>query len=489
MFFGPVMVVWFLSLLMIGAYRIYLEPRSLLSFNPWYGIKYLISNGPLSFLVLGAVFLSITGIEELYSDIGHFTTWPIRVGWFFLVMPSLMINYIGQCGTLLQNPDLYVNPFFFSVPTPVYWPMLILSTISTLVASQAVITGSFSIIAQAINLNLFPPITVRQTSDKVAGQIFIPFINYILMVFTLLITFGFGADQNITNAYGFSICTMMIITTCLYSTAIHAYFHQNIIFTCLFLLFLGVESFFWGAVVFKVPQGGWAAILICLFFAFSMLIWVYGEKNLNKALKTLYASNIRTVEELSGEITKSLEKKSSDSGDSYSSHEMRDPVELNIANNIVSAVRAPGVGVFLSSTSTYVPKSFDMFVEKTHAIPDYLIFLRILKKYSPYVKAKRRYKLTKYRGNVYSLIINVGFAEYKLDINGIVDEIMAGLCDEPLPLTFYQYSLSVSVDTRNWFRKMVLMYYSNLKELAKENIGVKIQKNSLIIISFNCLIH
>ena len=189
--FGPIMFVWFVCLFMIGIWRITLRPSILKAFNPWEAFHYLLIEKKRGFYQIGGVFLAVTGLEALYADLGHFGRWPIRCSWFFIVFPAVLFNYLGQGALLIADPTLIDNPFYHSVPDWAHWPMVVLATVATIIASQAIITGSFSLISQAIGMQCSVPFKIYHTSKKVIGQIYVPAINYILMILTIVVTAGF----------------------------------------------------------------------------------------------------------------------------------------------------------------------------------------------------------------------------------------------------------------------------------------------------------
>jgi len=274
-----------------------------------------------------------------------------------------------------------------------------------------------------------------------------------------------------------------------------------------------VDAFFWGSVLFKVPNGGWVAILISLFFIFTMLSWVYGESELDHAFRKIYNVNYTTVEELAGNLSQNIVKvkgtdldesasKSSKSGGSANSGKTLDSkkekddesytpiIDLNIANNTVPAVRVPGIGVFLSHSTKYVPQSFDMFVEKTHGIPQFLIFMKIIKKFTPRVKAKKRFTLKKHPGNIYTLEVNVGFAEYDFNVENLINDISDSFSENPLTVTYYKTKQVIKVSTKNQIKKFVLNYYGYLKDISNNGSeGAKLPVSSIIYISFLCQLH
>jgi KUP system potassium uptake protein len=219
MVFGPVMVVWFLCIAALGVAGIVREPGVLRAINPWYAIDFFIRDGLQGFLILGAVVLVLTGGEALYADMGHFGRRPIRLAWFGVVLPALMLNYFGQGALLLQNPDASANPFYALVPPPLLIPMVVLATSAAIVASQALISGAFSLTQQAVQLGYSPRVTITHTSEREKGQIYVPEINWALMVACIWLVISFRSSTNLAAAYGIAVTGTMAITTMLFSVA------------------------------------------------------------------------------------------------------------------------------------------------------------------------------------------------------------------------------------------------------------------------------
>ena len=294
--FGPIMLVWFSSLFIIGIWRITLKPSILKAFNPWEAFNYLLVEKTRGFYQIGGVFLSVTGLEALYADLGHFGRWPIRCSWFFIVFPAVLFNYLGQGALLIDNPTLIDNPFYHAVPTWAYWPMVVLASLATVIASQAIITGSFSLISQAVGMECSVPFQILHTSETMIGQIYVPTINYILMVLTIIVTATFQTSANITNAYGVTVCSVMLITTVLYMCVMYFTWHKPWYLILPFGIFLIIDGYTWASNATKIPSGGWVAILIAFCFFIFGFCWFFGQMNLHRFLK--YHSQISSLHTL-----------------------------------------------------------------------------------------------------------------------------------------------------------------------------------------------
>ncbi len=287
-FFGPIVMIWFSVLGLLGIFHIVKTPEVLMAFIPTYGIKFIITNKIHGFIVLGAIFLVTTGAEALYADMGHFGIKPIKLTWLFFVLPALVLNYFGQGALLLKNPHLAENVFYSLVPKWALIPMVILATIATIIASQAVITGSFSLTKQAIHLGYLPKFKIKHTSASKQGQIYIPFVNYFLMICTILLVLEFKTASHLAAAYGVAVNFTMIVTTILFFVVARNKFKWNMakaLSIVLFLLF--VEFAFFGANLSKVSHGAWFPLLIGGIFFTIMTTWHRGRKILAKELHDL----------------------------------------------------------------------------------------------------------------------------------------------------------------------------------------------------------
>jgi KUP system potassium uptake protein len=256
--FGPVMLLWFTCIAVIGVWNVWKEPAVLRAFSPHYGIAFFLRNGPSGFFVLGGVVLVLTGAEALYADMGHFGRHPIRLAWFTVAMPALLLNYMGQGSLLLRDPSAVSNPFYRAMPGWALWPMVAIATAAAIVASQALISGAYSLTNQAIQLGYAPRLTVRHTSSTEFGQIYIPEVNWALAVATVALVLGFGSSDNLAAAYGIAVTGTMTITTLLFHrVARDRWRWSRWAVWPLTFLFLVVDLAFLGANLFKIEEGGW----------------------------------------------------------------------------------------------------------------------------------------------------------------------------------------------------------------------------------------
>ena len=284
--FGPVMCVWFVALGLIGLYNIVQHPLVLRAINPWYGFNFFVHHGAGGFLVLGAVVLCVTGAEALYADMGHFGRRPITVAWYGFVMPGLVLNYFGQGALLVHDPSAASNPFYLAVPPWGLYPMIALATAAAVIASQAVIAGSFSIMRQAIQLGFLPRMPVVHTSNEEVGQIYLPWVNRLLMILVVLVVVGFGSSKALAGAYGIAVTGTMAIDTTLFLIVAWRMWKWNpVAIVGLGLFFLAIDLSFFGANTLKVEDGGWFPLVLGLAVFTILTTWRRGRDLVLRQLK------------------------------------------------------------------------------------------------------------------------------------------------------------------------------------------------------------
>ncbi len=282
-FFGPIMLLWFAVLAAMGVYYIVQRPDILSSLSPHYGIQFLLANGFTGFVILGSVFLVVTGAEALYADMGHFGKTPINAAWIWLVFPALTLNYLGQGALTLEDPSAGANPFWRMVPDALYWPVLVLAAMATVIASQAVISGAFSMTQQAVQLGLLPRIDIQRTSETQAGQIFVPQVNTLLMVGVLVLIVVFRSSDNLTSAYGIAVTGTMFISTIMAYVVIRKTWLWSRLRTLALLVPLGIiEAIFMASNLTKFFSGAWMPLAFGASMILLMVTWTMGSKTLTE---------------------------------------------------------------------------------------------------------------------------------------------------------------------------------------------------------------
>jgi KUP system potassium uptake protein len=321
-FFGPVMLLWFVAIAVGGVVHIARDPSVLAAFNPYYGISFLLNHGMIGLITLGAVFLAVTGAEALYADLGHFGRSPIQFAWVAMVLPALALNYLGQGALVLSNPKAIENPFFLLFPEWALLPMVVLATVATVIASQAVITGAYSLTRQAIQLGLLPRFEIRHTSETQAGQIFMPRVNALLLVGVLLLVALFRSSSALASAYGIAVTGTMVVTALMAFIVIYKGWKWPLWAAALLILpFLAIDATFLGANLLKVAEGGWMPLVLGGVVMAVMYTWRRGSR-------ALFEKTRKTEVPLDS-LVKSLERK--------------------------PPARVPGTAVFLTSDPTSAP--------------------------------------------------------------------------------------------------------------------------------------
>ena len=285
-FFGPIMFFWFLTLAFLGIINIAHEPHVLMAINPLYAFQFFQLSPMVAFVALGAVVLSVTGAEALYADMGHFGRHPIRLAWFIFVLPALTLNYFGQGALIISNPENIKNPFYLMAPEFLVIPLIVLATLAAIIASQAVITGAFSVSRQALQLGFLPRMHVEHTSENQEGQIYLPRINWLLMIAVMALVVTFKSSGNLAGAYGIAVTGDMVISTLLASFVFYEVWKWNSTKTLIFMaIFLIIDFAFFSANILKIPDGGWFPILIGSVIFVLMTTWKKGRALLYKILK------------------------------------------------------------------------------------------------------------------------------------------------------------------------------------------------------------
>jgi KUP system potassium uptake protein len=377
-FFGPIMLIFFAAIGILGIIHIGDAPRIFQAFNPLNGLTFLFSHGFLGFVVLGSVFLSVTGAEALYADMGHFGRFPIQVAWLAFVLPALLLNYLGQGALVLADPKTVENPFFLLAPSWALLPLVILSTVATVIASQAVITGAYSITRQAIQLGLLPRMLIMHTSEMQEGQIFIPRVNRMLLIGVLALVLMFKNSSALANAYGIAVTGTMVVTTALAFVVVWKNWHWPLWASLAFIsVFLAVDLAFLTANLVKVVEGGWVPLLLAGCSMVVMWTWVRGNALL--ALKTKRDS-IPLLE-----LIKMLEKS--------------------------KPVRVAGTAIFLTNQPETAPSSLLHNLKHNKVLHERILIMCVKTEGTPRVPLSKRYEIEKITGDFTKVILHYGYME------------------------------------------------------------------------------
>lgn len=297
--FTPITFVWFLVLAVLGLHQIWQNPKVLQALNPAFGIDFFQNHGMHGSIILGAVFLVVTGGEALYADLGHFGRGPIQLSWFSIVFPALLINYFGQGALLLRSPEKIGNIFYHLAPSWALYPLLILASFATIIASQAIISGVFSLTSQAIKMNYLPRLKIKHTSEKKEGQIYVPSANWLLFIGTIILILSFRSSGNLADAYGIAVCFTMIITSFLLYFVMRKLWHWKNLWARLCIGFLlTIDLSFFSSIIRKVSHGGWIPLIIASSLFCIMLIWRRGQQLVHKELMKHEASTQNFLREL-----------------------------------------------------------------------------------------------------------------------------------------------------------------------------------------------
>ncbi|WP_417924879.1 potassium transporter Kup [Collimonas pratensis] len=376
--FGPVMFVWFVSLGLLGVYNLIKAPEILVAINPYYAVAFMQQHALQAFVVLGSVVLVLTGAEALYADMGHFGIRPIRFAWLFTVMPCLMLNYFGQGANLLLNPAAVQNPFYLMVPDALLLPMVILATAATVIASQAVISGAFSLTSQAILLGFVPRMRILHTSEDERGQIYVPVINWMLLLLVVGVVLAFKKSDNLAAAYGVAVTTTMLITTVLAAVVMRTVWKWNPFLVALVIgAFFIVDFAFFAANLLKIVDGGWFPLLLGGIAFFLLMTWYAGRML--------------------------LRERSKDEGI---------PLEPFIEGLLAHPPhRVDGTAVFMTGNKTTVPVALLHNLKHNRILHKRVFFLKISIWDVPFVEDSKRLTLKELGSDVYVLRAAFGFKE------------------------------------------------------------------------------
>jgi KUP system potassium uptake protein len=376
--FGPITLIWFITLGLVGLINIAAAPEILQAFNPLVAVTFCLDNGLLAFIALGAVVLAVTGAEALYADMGHFGIKPIRFAWYGCVLPALILNYLGQGALLLATPSAISNPFFLLFPSEALYPAVALATVATVIASQAVISGVFSMTRQAIQLGFLPRMQIKHTSDQNIGQIYIPSVNWLLLAAVIVAVTGFGSSSSLASAYGVAVTATMMVATLLTFFVLRFAWHYSLI-VCILVtgFFLTIDVAFFAATVLKIFQGGWFPLVIGAIIFFIMITWRRGRIILLKHLR---------------------------SDDT--------PLQPFLESLLVNPpVRVAGTAIFVTSNVDGVPHALLHNLAHNQVLHERVVFLAVDYLEIPRVPDEERISIKPLTGNCYQVIVRYGFKD------------------------------------------------------------------------------
>ena len=385
--FGPVMLVWFAALGVLGASEIMHQPGVLAAISPYHAARFLTENVGRGFVVLGAVFLVVTGGEALYADLGHFGHRAIQIAWFCIALPCLLLNYFGQGALLLTDPTAAKNPFYHLAPSWALYPLIALATAATIIASQAVISGAFSLTRQAVQLGYSPRLQIDHTSSREIGQIYVPAVNWALMLLTCALVLGFGTSSNIAGAYGVALSTLMLITTLMFYVMSREVWRWSFVRAASVAgLFLLVDVPFLGANALKIRYGGWVPLAIAVGIFILMTTWKRGREILAKRM---------------------LEKTV--------------PLKMLLADLAAEApIRVPGTAVFMYGTTDGTPPALVHNLAHNKVLHETIVFLTVVTEDVPHVPATERVTMKRIGKGFATVVARYGFMD-----DPAIDDVLA----------------------------------------------------------------
>ncbi|EIM04866.1 potassium transporter Kup [Rhodanobacter denitrificans] len=413
--FAPVMTLWFVVLAVLGVRQIIANPQVLYAINPLHAVRFFLSHGNTSFIALGGVVLALTGAEALYADMGHFGKKPIRLAWFGFVLPALLLNYFGQGALLLADPLAISSPFYLMVPAPLLYPMIVLSAAAAVIASQAVISGAFSMTREAMSLGYSPRLAVVHTSREMSGQIFVPWVNRMLMVLVILAVLGFRSSDNLGAAYGIAVTGTMTMTTLLALVVARKRWHWSWLTVVLVgVLFLIIDLSFFGANLLKVAHGGWFPLVLGVVLFTVMTTWRRGRELVVREIKQGGLALAPFIE--------------------------------NIAEH--PPLRVPGTAIFLTANQHAVPHALLHNLKHNKVLHERNVLLTVETLETPVAEADERIAITPMAGNFFGLELRFGFAEDPNIPLALTQCTREGLGFDMMDTTFFLSRETIVADAR-----------------------------------------
>ena len=402
--FGPVTLVWFITIGVLGVVQIVQEPSVIASLSPGYAFQFFVDNGSRGFIVLGSVVLVVTGAEALYADMGHFGLKPIRLAWFVVVLPALLLNYLGQGALIMRDASAVENPFFLMAPPWALYPVVLIATAAAVIASQALISGAYSLTMQAVQLGYSPRMMIEHTSAAERGQVYVPAINWVLMIACIGLVLGFGSSSRLAAAYGVAVTTTMVVTSILFYAVARERWKWGLPSAILIGgIFLVVDVSFWGANLLKIANGGWFPLLVGVLIFTLLTTWKKGRKTLNDRIFNRVLPRATFL-------------------DSILSHPPH---------------RVPGTAVFMYNDPRGTPPALMHNLKHNKVLHHNVVFLSVLTEEAPYVPRSERVVIEDLAEGFWQIVLNYGFMD-DLDIPRELAGIQRdGLQFKPMETTYF----------------------------------------------------
>lgn len=426
--FGPVMLVWFVTIAVLGISSVAQTPEIISAINPQYAYSFFAGEPMLAFLALGSVVLCVTGAEALYADMGQFGRGPIRFSWFVIAVPALYLNYFGQAALVLRNPQASENPFYLLVPDSLQLPMVILATLATVIASQAVISGAFSMTRQAIHLDYLPRLLVRHTSSSERGQVYVPAVNWILLIAVAGLIIAFQDSSRLASAYGIAVTGTFVITTCLTTVvALRFWKVKPYIVIPIFIVFLIIDTAFFAANLTKFSDGGWFPLAVA-FIVFSVLMtWRRGRALMQQKMRTLGPP----IEDFEAEL------------------------------DLATKVRVPGTRVYLANDLRTAPFALVQQTRLLQAIPEHIVLLKFTTERVPRVESEDRLTINRPYSNLTQVEVRLGFMERTKAADVMTAVAAQGVPIDPATCVYvvHQVTIEPTKSSPMWMQRQYLFAF------------------------------
>jgi len=447
--FGPIMALWFITIALLGVWGIVQHPGVLAALNPLRGLVFLFSGGATSFLVLGGVFLCVTGAEALYADMGHFGPHPIRLAWSIFVFPALVLNYAGQAALVLEGAPTGDNIFYQLCPSWLLIPLLILATVATIIASQSIITGAFSMTRQAIQLGWLPRLQITQTSEEGYGQIYVGTVNWLLMLVTLGLTIGFGKSDNLASAYGIAVSVTMLMTSALLFIAMREIWQWSLpLAGAVAGVFMIVDAAFAAANLQKIADGGYVPVLLAVVVYGIMWIWHRGVQAMRERIE-------QTVMPIDTLLNRLAEHK---------------------------IPRVPGTATFLTRTLRDAPPVLVWHLKHNRALHQYVVVVTVVTELVPWVGADSRLEVQQMAPQFWRLTAHYGFME-RPDLPELLRQAAAAHCEVDLSdVTYYvgHETVVASDDERHLPRWIEMLFAAMQRNAARVTEFYRLPRESVV---------